>query len=329
LPEEQPIENTEETPQPPDDFNEYIAFRKAEAEGKTAPEVKTPPAPAEKPEAKTAPTSGAERPQDQEEDEEEDEEEAVAEETKTPPKKGGYQKRIDKLTREKRALEARVAALEVPLAPDAGKRTSVEPPAAKTAPVVGEPKPDDFDTYEEFTKAIIRWDRDQVEQQKAAKEAEERAVAAERRAAEAHRDMLAAWKTRAAETKKAHPDYDEVMDTAGDLPIPDHMNLAILRHPDGPRLAYELAKDREEAERIAAIQDPIEASVAIGAYAAAKIGKSQPVSKPKAPITGAPKPVTPLRNGRPGGTTSDIHDPDLAGDYNAWERARRAQLKDR
>ena len=193
---------------------------------------------------------------------------------------------------------------------------------------MGEPTPDDFDTYEEFTKAYVRWDNDQREQQKSAETARARTAEAERKAAEAHREVLNTWKSRADETRKAFADYDEVMESGGDLPIPAHMNQAILHHPDGPRLAYELAKDRKEAERIAAIEDPIRASVAIGAYAA-KFTQSEPVPKSKAPITGAPRPVTPLRNGRATGATPDIHNPDLAGDYNEWERVRRAQLKDR
>jgi len=292
--------------EPPADFNDYVAYRQALAEGKPAPEPKNPTAPAEgtQQEAKTAPDSGTGKPKDQEEDDDEEEDDgegATAADSNAKPteptkRKGGFQRRIDQLTREKRALEARVAALETRPAQDAGKPVS-EKPSATPVPDK-EPVVDDFETYEQFTKAQVRYEHAQIRKEETAEQQQKAAKEAQRAEAQAESDRMSAFASRREEVRKEHPDYDEVVETAGDLYIPAHMDAALMRHPDGPLLVYSLAKDREEAKRIAAIRDPLDAAVAIGAYAQRIAKTSEPAPKSKAPITGAPKPVTPLKNGR-------------------------------
>jgi hypothetical protein len=314
-------DTTNTTTAPPDDFNEYVDWRAAgdsngEPDEETMSEA-----------AATAAAESAGDPESPEEDHEEQQEER-ADDTdaadgaeQTPKRKGGFQKRIDRLTREKRELESRVAELE-------GRGTDTPAPAAAAATETGteapatkatdKPTPEEYDSYEEFTEALTEWKLEQREQTRARTE---QARAAEQQ----QKAVVASWNERAEAAREAFPDYDEVLEEANDVPIPPAMQQALLESEHGPELAYKLAQDRAELERIVKLS-PVSAARELGRLEATLATGKPAAPKPKPQVTRAPKPVTPIRGGKSGSTPS-VYDADLADDYNAWERERQAQLK--
>jgi hypothetical protein len=295
-----------------EDFAEYEAWRRAREAGDADEEDTQSEAPA-RPAAESAEEADTSDQSPEGEDSEPDEDEQAAEQ---PRRKGGFQRRIDKLVREKRELEARLAALEQRLAggehkPPAGEAadgTKQTPAASDHAD--GKPRPEDFDTYEAYTEALTDWKLEQRERQRAQQEAERR--------------VFDSWMARIEAARREHPDFDEVVDS--DVPVSEAMQRAILESDQGAEVAYWLGKHPEEAARIAKLS-PIAAIREIGRIEAS-LAKPSPSPKPKATVTRAPKPVSPVSGGKAGGSAS-VYDDSLAEDYTAWERARRAELKRR
>jgi hypothetical protein len=301
-------------PQAPDDFNDYIAARNEAGEParNQAPEEPSEAAGQSddvEPRAKAAESAGdSESPDDQEQDEESDTG------GQQPKRKSSFQKRIDKLTRDKRELEARLAALEerVNGKPD-GKDGSNAPAKAEPA---GKPKVDDFETYEEFTEALAEW--------KIAQHQSKQTEAKQTREAEQQRKaVLDQWNSRADAVREKLPDYDEVLESADDVPLPGYLQEALLESDIGPELAYHLAKNRTDLERLTKLT-PASAVRELGKIEASLAKATAPQQKKQ--ISTAPKPVTPLSGGRAGSAPS-IYDESLGDDFNAYERVRRVQLK--
>lgn len=288
-----------------EDYAEYAAWRTAQESAAQSDDERSE-APAA-PEAESAEEADA---SDDSPEGDEDDSDADKQPGDQPRRKGGFQRRIDKLTREKRELEARIAALEGKLAGGAATPAAGEAREQPPAEAPGKPKPEDFDTYEAYTEALTDWKLEQRERERARQEAE--------------RQVFETWLARIEAARQAHPDFDEVVDS--DTPVSAAMQQAILESEQGAEIAYWLGKHPEEAARIAKLP-PIAAIREIGRIEAS-LNPKAPSPKPKAGITRAPKPVTPVSGGK-AGAASDIYDPSLAEDYAAWERARRAELKRR
>lgn len=196
--------------------------------------------------------------------------------------KGGFQRRIDELTRrvaeERREKERLLALVET---------TVKRPETAQQAPEVVEPQRDQFETYEEYLDARAAY--------KAEKALETRMQALERqRAEQAERsravEMQRAWSTRLAQAAEKIPDFFDVVGGATSVEMTPAMNQAIVESDAGPQVAYFLAQNPAEAARIAALSP---------ARQAAEIGKLEDkVSKP-AKASSAPEPIKPV-GGRSG-----------------------------
>lgn len=222
--------------------------------------------------------------------------EAKAPEQEKPKKaKGGFQSRIDKLTREKHEAEQR--------ARDAEERLK-----ASSQPSDAAPKRDDYDSYEEFVKAEARH---------VAKEEARSALRAEREEAErtkqqaADRELWSTWESRKEAARDKYEDYDEV--TNQDIPLTLAMSHALMESDRGPDVAYYLGNHPEEADRISKLSP---------ARQIAEIGKLElKVNQPKKP-SAAPEPITPVK---PGGGL-DNPNPNEKDSDEAWLAKRRKQV---
>jgi len=326
-----PAEGAEMTPSP-EDYPAWEQQRQAELRGeepqKTATAEATSegePAPkgAGEPEsAEDADTSDQDP--EQEEDEDGGEEPQEKSPQRQPARKSGVQKRIDKLTRDKRELEERLRRIEEGLKPAPPKPTPAETPATEAAgpktDTNEEPRPEAFETYEEYTKAVATWTVDQREKTHADAE-KQKTFESEQRA------VLDKWTQRLDEARAVHEDYDEVV--ASDLDISMAMQQALLDSELGAELAYYLGSHPEETAAIAKLT-PVASVLALGKIEASLTPRSSTPSSDHAPqrrtVTSAPKPVTPISRGVAGGSES-VYDTELANDYKAWENRRRAQLK--
>lgn len=111
-----------------------------------------------------------------------------------------------------------------------------------------EPKREEFEDYETYLRALGRWEGRKgarEEHVRVGKEAEERSrVEQEKRAA-------TEFKKRANTLMDEFPDFGNVIEEAEGVMITDTMGREIQDSPVGPRILYELAKNPEEAARIA------------------------------------------------------------------------------
>lgn len=288
-----------------DDYALYVASKGEGAEEKSG-------AGEDNPAAESAEESESSNDQVQEpEGKEEAEPESKEKEPEEPKEKkgGGFQRRIDKLTREKRELEERLAKAEA---------AAKEKPADEPAKPEAKPKPrsEDFDSFDEFTEALFDWKREQSEAEKASKEADSKKAAEEE--AEATQ-LVEAHSKREEKAREVYTDYDEVMEEAGKISLPNHLGLAILQDEQSAVLAYHLAKNPDELDRLMKL-GPVAAVREVGKLSA-KL--SQPEPKPQSKKTSAPAPVQPLKPA--GGRERSIYDKDLGEDIEEYRRLRSKQ----
>ncbi|GAC1403873.1 MAG: hypothetical protein NVSMB64_06280 [Candidatus Velthaea sp.] len=242
-------------------------YRKERESGESTAELEAPEKPA---------TPAKEAPAPVETDSESETEKTPETETEKPEKKGGFQKRIDKLTREKSELATQKAELE---------RRLAENPAAKPIEKQpeGKPQASNFDTYEAYTEALTDWKIDQREQARTKTETD-------RQAANAQKAVSDKFQERIAETRKRYEDFDEVLANADDQPVSAAMNQIILESEHGPEVVYFLAQNLDQAAAIAKLS-PLAAARAIGKIEA---GFSKPDSETKPAVSKAPPPIKPV-----------------------------------
>lgn len=221
-----------------------------------------------------------------------------------PKKKGGFQRRIDKLTTEKRELEARLAELT------AGKPAEKPAETAKPDAADGKPQLEKFESYEDYVEALTDW-----------KLAQREAAAAEKAKADAEKQQRAelakSWQARQDAVRAKYDDYDEVV--GQEIPITGVMQQALLESDHGAELAYWLGSNPAEAEQIAKL-GPVAAIKAL-----AKIedslsgGSAEPPAKPKRRASSAPEPISPV--GARGSAATKDPDKMTFQEYKAWREA--------
>lgn len=222
--------------------------------------------------------------------------------------KGGFQKRIDKLTKSNTQLEE-----EKEYWRKEALRTQ-NPEAPKITPSDKEPSEDDFQTHAEYIKAVARHE---------AKQAAKEAVTAERSAETAktqQQKATEAFQAREAEFKAAIPDFDEVMAEAGDVQVSDAVIYEIVSSENGPQLKYYLAKNPDEAARLSKL-NPIQVAREVGRIES-RFSTSQ-AEAPPVKTTGAPPPPTPT--GKNSATATKDPGEMSPSEYKVWRAKQNAK----
>jgi hypothetical protein len=288
----------------PEDQSAFEAWVAKGMTAEVAEEKETPGATAEETQqAESADESGT-----AEEDAQSEEQPEETADEKKP--KGGFQRRISQLTREKRELAERLARLE---AGQAGNTAAPRTEETKT----GKPDQANFKSWDEYNEALTDW---KVEQKLQAKEAEAQRQAAEYR----QQQLVSSWAQRENAVREKVADYDDVMESAADVPVSAAVRDMLLESDHGPQLAYWLAKNTDVARQIANLDDK-SAARAIGRIEAAFLTSSEQTKKPAPKASAAPPPIKPV--GQKGGRVYDPLAADM--DYDAWEKGRNAQLRSR
>lgn len=228
-------------------------------------------------------------------------------------KKGGIQKRFDKMTAEKAALAQELeywkqTALK-------GKEANPEaktPEAPKAKADEGKPDPNSYATHQEWVEAVADWKADQKLKQLEEKQAKERVQSEQQKVVQTYLDRKAAFSEKT-------PDFDEVVHEVDDIPVSLTVQNIILKAENGPQLAYELAKNREEYARICKLP-PMEAALEMGALKAKLLAKSSPSTEAKK-LTNAPKPLEPVGSGKGATPKKSLDDPELS--YKEYVKLRR------
>jgi hypothetical protein len=235
-----------------------------------------------------------------------------------PKRKGGVQKKIDKLTRRltdrERELEYWKNQAIAKATPQASPKVDPkDEPKASATRVEGEPNPDDFASVTDYFKALTKFEREQDRKVYEAKRAESDAQEAQKKKRDAH---LA----RVDEFRKTTADFAEAIEDVGDFPLSPEFEDAIMDSELGPQLIYALAKDRAELERVSKLQG---ASLqrALGRIEA-KIESQSSQDKPEPKKSAAPTPIKPLGQSSKSSAVKTPEDMDIE-EYMAWRRKTR------
>lgn len=223
-----------------------------------------------------------------------------------PPKRrrpGKAARKISRLEAENRELRERMARLE-------GRQDVAPAPKQTDEP---EPREQDFADRDEFLvakaehRALKRLRAEQAESRKQETERTEQSRQAELQAAHARRIEAA---------RDNHDDYDKVVSAAAEVTVTDTMGQAILESEQGAELVYHLAKNPDEARRIAALPRTSQARE-LGKIEA----RLEPAETPKPPkkTTAAPNPPSRVKST---GTTTKSPETMTQDEYNAWRMAR-------
>lgn len=234
-----------------------------------------------------------------------------------PRKKGGFQRRIDKLNSRISDKDKEVEYWKAQALKDANvdKKVEVE------SKVISEGKPiaDNFDTHAEYVEALTDWKTEQ--------KFKEREQNAEKVNLQNERQkIVAAYNERAKSFAEKNEDYFDVIESVDDIQLPVAFQEIILTSDNSAELTYELAKNREELARIAKLP-PLALAREIGRIETRllKASDSKPIESKK--ITNAPKPIETIGRGSSGAIRKSINDPEIP--FNEYERLRREQMKRR
>lgn len=233
--------------------------------------------------------------------------------------RGGFQRRIDELVREREHERSEKQKLLDVLARQAGQQAQQPAPSATNADV--EPKIENFDSYEKYLGAHARWSARQEyqEQDKIRQERMQREQAEAQQRQTVEQQQRAIYEQHAtlnkitAEAEKKYPDfYEKVFEQPPDvMPISPVVGQAILKSKDGADIAYYLGTHPEEAHRIYKL-DPVEQLVEIGSLRSS-LAKQQ---------SAAPAPINPISGKK--ATSSDL--PSSNDDMKTWIAKRNRQL---
>lgn len=236
-----------------------------------------------------------------------------AEEEKAPPPKkvGGFQRKIQKLEQEKDYVYRRLMALEEQVRTNG--HAQQQPPQQQQRPS-GEPKSTDFTDYDEYNSALIDY---RVAQKVEAleRQRQQQQLAAQRE------EQVNGWRTRVGQFKSEAHDFDDVLANVDHIEIPPFLQQALIEDDLGPKLAYELARNPDEFEKIAGLTSPLAALKAIGEFKARITAKAVP---PRRPVSQAPEPIRPVAANGAGATVSTKPLDQMS--YQDYKRARNRQI---
>ena len=226
--------------------------------------------------------------------------------------KRGFAKRIEKFNQKLSAKDAEIEywrQVALKAAPqDSGVVATPQSSQAK-------PKFSDFNDIEQYAEALTDWklqnSMSQVQQQTAMMQ------------------TAKTYETRLEQFKQSTRDFDDVMtefvEDYGNINVPEVVQVAY-ESEVGPQIAYYLAKNTQEFERIAKLPQH-RRLLELGKIEDRIVSqqKSTPVRETKK-ISEAPKPVQPVK-GTGKVESGDLSDPNLS--YSEWLKRREATLKRR
>lgn len=165
------------------------------------------------------------------------------------------------------------------LAKEVADLKAATPPAPKEEPKVDlRPSRDDFNDPDEFAEALVAWGKRDQQREFDTKQATEKAEAdrialeektatdkeaaekAEALVVEENAKIALEWQAKSVAAQEKYGDYDEIVMRApadGGPTVTEMMATAMTRTDNGPDVAYYLALNTEESERIAALENPI------------------------------------------------------------------------
>jgi len=199
------------------------------------------------------------------------------------PEKNHFQRRQERLLRERAEFKAEAEYLRSQMASQ--KQTQ--------SPTNGRPARDQFQNDEDYVDALTTWKVDQklsgVKQELAQHQTQSK--------------VQTDWITKIAQAKADYSDYDTVMEDAQDIPITEAVQEAIQGSDLGGDIVYYLAKNPEEANRINSLS-PMAAAREIGRIESYVEYEKDQKTKKVVPVSKAPSPIKPVKSSSGSGTKS-------------------------
>lgn len=199
-------------------------------------------------------------------------------------------------------------------------RQQMQTAQAMPAPKDPDPKPErsQFVSDEDYQEALTDWKVDQ-------KLAERQQQEQQARMSAAQQQMQDNWTRRLNAAKADLQDFDEVVGKS-EIDLPNHLYVALVESDTGPELAYYLAKNPDEAQRLKAMS-PTAALRMLGKLedrlaeeeAPAKDEKKE---SPKPETSKAPPPIEPLKD-----ASTPVEKPTDKMTYQEYKAHRQAQRK--
>lgn len=237
-----------------------------------------------------------------------------------PPERTFSQKELDeivekRLAKERRKREDLQRRLAVTEELALKGRAPTEPKADPKPAADAQPKREDFPDYESFIEARAEWRAERKVEERLAKDREDREKS---RTDEEQKKVERSFRENSQKVMKEIEDFEEVVSSSQAM-ITREMADAIMHAGEiGPRLLYHLAKDPEEAQRIASLPAPRQAAEIGKLEVKLSGGQQQPTPKPSK----APEPINPL-----GGKSPATDDEPDAKNTKAWIAWRERQLR--
>jgi len=185
-------------------------------------------------------------------------------ETKQKPKKNRTQRRIETLSAERNQANEKVAELEAKLAAKSANKTD------------GEIDPADFETFEEYEKAVEAKDSPKKETKQPQPNKE-------------YVKAMEELQVKFDDGADKYDDFDEKIQNP-DLKITQHMVMAFNELENSTELAYYYASNTKEAEKISKMSS---AKQIISVVNKSMLLKKKPIQK----TTNAPEPIEPVGSG--------------------------------
>lgn len=288
--------------------------QEAQSDDKSAPEVKAP----EQNESSESDTEEKEADKEEKDDarETEDDSESNESDKEKPKKKGGFQRRIDKLNARNTAAQQEIEYWKQQALKGAGEPKK-EPVDSKPEVAEGKPNPDKYDTHAEWAEALADWKVEQKLKERDQQLEKSKLKTEQETVLKAHTDRV---KSFVAKTT----DFEDVLTEVDHIPVSPTVQQIIVTSENGPELMYELAKNPKEYERICSLP-PLAAARELGKIESKLSSQSKDTKKPETKkTTKAPEPISPV--GSKGGVVEkSIDDPNLT--QAEYEKLRAKQMK--
>ena len=248
--------------------------------------------------------------------------EAEAKEAETankPNKKGGFQRRIDKLNLAKAKAQQEADFWKQQALKGAGEPKKEIPVESKSVSAEGKPDPAKFETHNEYVEALTDWKTEQKFKEHDQKLEKDRQLSEQAKAINTHRERVKAFAEKTDDFEETLANLDDVRSAT--------IESIVISSENGPELLYELAKNPEEAKRIALLS-PLAAAREMGKIEARIAPKSSSEKISQQKTTKAPQPLTPVKGG---GTASIPKTLGEAADtsFAAYKKLREAEIKKR
>lgn len=281
-------------------------------EAKSAPETKSSTEQKKSPESDPVENETDEDQSDESEADDSQEPEAKDSENEKPKKKGGFQRRIDKLNQRASAAQQEAEYWKEQALKGASGPKSAEKVETPKADQAGKPDPDKFETHAEYVEALTDWKIEVKDKAKAAEARQSQLKTEQENAMKSHSERVNAFKEKT-------DNFMEVLENVDDLPVSPAVQELIVTSDHGPELMYELAKNRAEYERINKLS-PLAAARELGKIESRIAAQSPDPKKTESKkITKAPQPISPV--GQKGGASEKSPDEMPYQEYKKWREA--------